>query len=583
MTKTQGHQKLSSFSTTAIASNDILSSSLYVSGITILFAGVWAPIIFLVISVVLFCYKKVYTEVVEALPLNGGAYNCLLNATDKNRAAIAGVMTVLSYVATSVISARTASAYLNTLFAGIPIIPLTVAIIVFFAVLTIFGVKDSANVAKGIFIFHIFSLMLFISMGIIIGINDGWSVFSLNWESTKLLFAEKPAFEILFFAFASSLLGVSGFESSANFVEEQEPGAFRKTLKNMLIGVTFFNPLIAIVVLNTLDFNTIKQAADFVLSVAAFDIGGPALQWIIVIDAFLVLSGAVLSSFIGSYGLLYRMTLDHCLPSSILLPKLKKRNHNGNRLVILFAALCISILLLTGGNLLSLAGVYTISFLGVMTAFATGNLILRRNRPELKRTYSAPFIVVIIAVISTSLGIVGNILVNPNNLVYFLLYFIPSFTVVTIMIYRDYLLEYALNSLRYFPFLQQPVNKLFDYVTHSRVILFARHPEKMYASLNYIKNNETSRRITVVFCKGRAQDATKLIPIFKEYCDFFKEAQVFPNLDINFIVENEAFGPDIIRTYAKRYRIGRNNMFIGTLHVSHSFNFEELGGVRIIQ
>src|SRR5688572_25924124 len=105
----QPHSKLSSFSATAIAGNDILSSCLYVCGIAALFAGVYAPLIFILIVIVLWLYKHVYTEVVEALPLNGGAYNCLLNATTKTLAAVAGVMTVLSYVATSVISAKTAS------------------------------------------------------------------------------------------------------------------------------------------------------------------------------------------------------------------------------------------------------------------------------------------------------------------------------------------------------------------------------------------------------------------------------------------------------------------------------------------
>lgn len=77
------------------------------------------------------------------------------------------------------------------------------------------------------------------------------------------------------------------------------------------------------------------------------------------------------------------------------------------------------------------------------------------------------------------------------------------------MIYRDYLLEYALNSLKHFPFLHKPVNTLFEYVTRSRIILFARHPEKLYASLAYIKNNETSRRITIVFFVKQ----TLMIPI----------------------------------------------------------------------
>src|SRR6266700_1452200 len=92
--------KLGQWSATAICGNDILSSALYVSGIAIIFAGVFAPLVLLFIAFVLFLYKYVYTEVVEALPVNGGAYNCLLNGTSKTIAATAGITTFLSYVAT---------------------------------------------------------------------------------------------------------------------------------------------------------------------------------------------------------------------------------------------------------------------------------------------------------------------------------------------------------------------------------------------------------------------------------------------------------------------------------------------------
>ena len=47
----------------------------------------------------------------------------------------------------------------------------------------------------------------------------------------------------VFLGFSAALLGVSGFESSANFVEEQKPGIFRKTLRNMLIAVVVFQPV----------------------------------------------------------------------------------------------------------------------------------------------------------------------------------------------------------------------------------------------------------------------------------------------------------------------------------------------------
>jgi hypothetical protein len=41
------------------------------------------------------------------------------------------------------------------------------------------------------------------------------------------------------------MLGISGFESSANFVEEQQPHVFPKTLRNMWIVVSIVNPLLA--------------------------------------------------------------------------------------------------------------------------------------------------------------------------------------------------------------------------------------------------------------------------------------------------------------------------------------------------
>ena len=42
------------------------------------------------------------------------------------------------------------------------------------------------------------------------------------------------------------MLGISGFESSSNFVEEQKEGVFPKTLRNMWLAVSFFNPMMAL-------------------------------------------------------------------------------------------------------------------------------------------------------------------------------------------------------------------------------------------------------------------------------------------------------------------------------------------------
>ncbi len=578
------HVQLGELASTAIAGNDILSSSLYVCGIASLFAGIWAPFVFILIAVVLYLYKHVYTEVVEALPLNGGAYNCLLNATSKNIAAAAGIMTVLSYMATSVISAKTAVEYAHTVLHQIPVLPVTAGIIIFFALLTIMGVKDSAKVAMGIFFFHIFVLTIFVVIGLIHLFNNGTGFLIENLGRTNEIFASQGSFRMLFLAFAASLLGVSGFESSANFVEEQKPGVFRKTLRNMLLGVAIFNPLISLVVLYSLPLATITTVKDFVLSESAMMIGGKALQYLVVIDATLVLSGAVLASFVGATGLLYRMTLDHCLPTSVFLPKLKQRNQNVTRLVIAFAALCLSVTFITKGDLLSLAGVYTISFLGVMTFFAFGNLMLKKNRPDLKRTYNAPVLFVVCAALFTGIGIVGNIMIDSKNLLYFAMYFLPSFYLVMMMIYRDYILEFALTTTKKIPWLNKKILLLFEHVIHPRIILFAHHPEKLYKSLEYIRKNETSRRITVVFCPAKTENTASLTKKFQEHITFFEEAKIFPDFDLSLeVYEEHPFGPEAIRSLVQRFRISANYVFIGSIHHFHSFSFEDLGGVRVIQ
>ena len=160
--KTHHQKRLGQWLATGICGNDITSSCLYVSGAAILFASFMAPLALLLVGVVLFLYRKIYTEVVEALPLDGGVYNCLLNSTRKFNASFAACLTLLSYMATAVISAKTAAVYLNAVLPILPVLIVTAAIIVIFAILNLFGITDSARVALAIFVLHLLTLTLFI-------------------------------------------------------------------------------------------------------------------------------------------------------------------------------------------------------------------------------------------------------------------------------------------------------------------------------------------------------------------------------------------------------------------------------------
>jgi len=593
MSRARSHtHKLNQFFATAIAGNDILSSALYVSGIAALFAGVYAPLVLLGVALVLFFYKSVYREVVGALPVNGGAYNALLNGTSKRFAAVAGVMTVLSYVATGVISGKTAVEYLFQFVGRIHptvvilnhvyplstlVIPAVIAILAAFAVLVILGVKDSAGVAAAIFVFHLITLTAFVLIGIWFLISHNSNIWALNAAVTAEMVAKQGGLlKTLFLAFSASLLGVSGFESSANFVEEQGHGVFPKTLRNMAIGVLIFNPLIAAVVLNVMTLPQIIDGKDFVLANAAIGIGGMLFLGWIAIDAFLVLCGAVLTSYVGVTGLINRMALDGCLPTA-----LSKKNARGShtRIVICFFLLCLSILLVTKGELLSLAGVYTISFLSVMTFFATSNIILRLNRPDLKRPYKAPIVFVFIALFSTFIGVMGNIAIDPKNTGYFLTYFIPAIVFVFCVMYRKRFYAVMKRVTTGLPKIHRFFSHRLDEAADDRIVAFIHHVDRLFPILDYINKNESGQNITLVHCRsGHKQRAHQLEHLIKD----IHVAGFFPNFDINVDYEDQPFGVSAVRDYARRHRVPLNKIFIGSIHHYHEFNYEDLGGVRVI-
>ena len=334
--KKVSHKKLSEWFATAICGNDIGSSCLYVSVLCTRHAGIFAPFLLGFVSATLYLYKKVYAEVGEALPLNGGTYNCLLNTTSKYKASIAACLTILSYIATCVISATTAISYLYSLHGSYPsIIPegtmfyillSTTVLLGIFAVLTITGIGESAAVALGIFLFHLVTLTVFsfATAYYIIFTDHGVTLLSNlaipDYTTEGVLISLSNALEnalthwqfiffALFYGFSSALLGISGFESSSNFIEEQERGVFVKTLRNMWLVVTIFNPLIALFVLGTSPLSYVCSPLEHGgeanlpgnLNEMAL-LTGNWLQTVIVIDAVLVLAGAVLTS----YGWCYR-------------------------------------------------------------------------------------------------------------------------------------------------------------------------------------------------------------------------------------------------------------------------------------
>jgi len=573
------HGGLSELPATAICGNDITSSCLYVSALAIITAGKWAWLVLLFVAAVLYLFRAIYAEVVGALPLNGGAYNALLNTTSKRMASLAACLTVLSYMATAVISASEAMHYIQSLWYGIPIIPATVALLAVFMVLTIIGITESARVAVAIFITHLTTLTLLLVVGGIFLITNGLDVAVSNFQAPT---ASLP--RALFFGFAAAMLGISGFESSANFVEEQAENVFPRTLRNMWIAVSIFNPAMALLALALVPIPEVEPHKEALLSHMGGIAGGPWFSWLISLDAGLVLSGAVLTSYVGVTGLLRRMTLDRGLPQLFLKTNRRGTNH---RIIIVFFLISASVMYITEGDLAKLAGVYTISFLSVMALFGIGNILLKVKRARLPRPSRASWPALIAGILAVLVALVGNLLANPAYFRVFLIYFIATALVVYIMLGRIGLLKACLFMLRRISqsigdtttALSQAIRNKIEEINSQQVVFFTRGDQlhNLNEAMLYVRNNEHTNRIKVVTV---VQDESEVPPRLKKDLKFLDEA--YPEIDIEFVVQHGKFGPKLIQKLSKEWNVPTNFMFIGSPGGHFLYGLAELGGVRLI-
>lgn len=575
------HQsKLGMWRSTAICGNDITSSCLYVAALCAAQAGGFAPLVLLLVAGVLYLFRTVYAEVGSALPLNGGTYTVLLNTTNKNAAAAAACLTILSYVATAVISASEAMHYAHNLFPDFSVTIATVLLLAIFAVLNLIGIGESAVVALIIFMCHMTTLSILCVSSIIMIIGDP-SLLQTNLSIP----APGGLLHAIFFGFAAAMLGISGFESSANFIEEQKKGVFPRTLRNMWLAVAVFNPLISLLVIGILPMAVVQGVPPDLLARMGKMSAGNWLGVLVSVDATLVLSGAVLTSYVGVTGLVRRMTLDRCLPPVLLKEnRWRKTNH---WIIIGFFLLCWSILAVTGGKIEVLAGVYTLSFLCVMALFAIGNMLLKAKRSRLPRDIQASWPTVSLALIAVIVGIIGNILLDPRSVRIFFQYYGMVAGIVVIMFLRIQLLKIVLfiskavveKVQRANELLRSRVSRAIDRINSLTVIYFTKGDD--LANLNqaalYVMKNEQTKWLKVVHVYEDEKDIPQDLSQHLKTID-----RMYPSLKIDFVAVKGVFCPELIEQLSKRLGVPRNYMFIGTPGDRFPHEIESLGGVRLI-
>ncbi|KAG7399378.1 hypothetical protein PHYBOEH_009043 [Phytophthora boehmeriae] len=592
---------------TAISGNDILSSVLYSSASVAAKAGKLMPIPLIMVASVLYFFRFIYEEVVTAIPMNGGTYNALLNTTSKRTAAVAACLSILSYIATGVVSATSGVRYLNNQI-DIPIVGCTIILLGAFALLALLGITESSRVAVFIFIHHIIVLVILLVACVVYGVQHT-HIFSDNMHAgyPEVDFAgsmlDGNVFTAIFFGFGASMLGITGFESSSNYVEEQAPGVFRKTLRNMWALVTFFNVGLGIGILAVLPLEELYEHEDALLAAVGRKAVGSWFEAWICVDAFIVLSGAVLTSYVGIVGLVRRLSNDRVLPA--FLAKTNKIRGTNHYIIGAYFLLSASLVLILNADASTVNGVYTYSFLGLMALFACACMLLKGKRSEIPRDIQAPWAAVVIGFLLIVVAIFANLLGDPKVLMYFALYFIVVMLAMFIMFERVTILRYTLVLLKKMAPSRygkaatielttgssevehtgarggRTIARTIVSIRNAPIVFFCKVPDLtiINKAIIYVRRNEQTHTLRIVHVFSDEEADASVLTTFREMAALFDS--MYPKIRVDFVSVQGEFSPALIEWLSRSMKVPRNMMFItqpdflSAERVSHA-------GVRVI-
>jgi amino acid transporter len=563
--------------------NDITSSCLYTVGLCTAAAGVYAPLSLILIVLMLYLFRSVYGEVCTALPLNGGAYNALLNTTSKATASVAACLTILSYVATGVVSGTDAVHYLANVWTTVDVTTAVIILLGIFALLNLVGITESAAVATTIFLMHCATLtILIVAAAIHYFKNDGNHMyFTVNANAST----QPDVVRSIIFGFSTGALGISGFETSANFIEEQQPGVFVKTLRNMWFAVLFFNPLLSFFCIGCLPMEDILTNKSVVLAKLAGTTMGDAFETWVSIDAFLVLSGAVLTSYVGVVGLSKRLAGDRCLPNFLLAAN-KWRNTN-HWLIISFFLICTSMYLLLDGEVESLSAVYTVSFLCVMGMFAVGDMLLKYKRDQMPRDVRSTWAGLICAFLMVMFALGATVADKPVYMKYFVIYASVTGALFALTFFRIRLLKMSLYCFRsifrgsnqWRGNCDKIVTDAIKSINSTSVVFFSRTDSLsvLNKAILYIRENEQTHWVRIV---NVFQDEADIPPKFVEHVEIID--QIYSKIRIDSVLLRGEFGREAIDQVERELGVAKNLMFIAAPGQAFRPKIASLGGVRVI-
>jgi amino acid transporter len=407
----------------AIVLNDLGSSAYYVGGIAEDAFGRSAPWFILGVMLFSFAVRAVYVESCSMF-VRGGVYRVVKEALGGTLAKLSVSALMFDYILTGPISGVAAGQYIASLvneliskadahgwvppgmrimFHGTPHLNVNTAAVVICLAVTLYywwenikGIEESSD--KALRVMQITTVMVVLLLGWAVvtiakigGSLPPWPTPSnLHFSESSLGFLQHTSLATTFglfgilMAFGHSVLAMSGEETLAQ-VNRELAHPKLKNLKRAAIIVAIYSflftgvgTLLAVMIIP--QHVPISSYENNLLAELVMWFSGPLLlrllfRTVVVVVGFLILSGAINTSIIGSNGVLNRVSEDGVLTDWFRKPQ--KKYGTSYRIVNLIVGLQIITILLSRGNVNVLGEAYAFGVIWSFTFNSVAMLVLR--------------------------------------------------------------------------------------------------------------------------------------------------------------------------------------------------------------
>ena len=407
----------------AIVLSDLGSSAYYVGGDAEKVIGKSAPWFILAVMLFANCVRALYIESTSMF-VRGGVYRVVKRAMGGTLAKFSVSALLFDYVLTGPLSSVVAGQYLAGFiediarYAGHPLrhFPGDAFAAIFGILVTIYfwwkntqGIHESSHKAMQIMEITTVMVVILIIWCTVTLFHVPFQVppnplkygIKLDKESLGWLFALKDSWItqltwfIVFVGFGHSVLAMSGEETLAQ-VNREIAHPKLKNLKKaaVVIGVyaLLFTALTSFFAVMIIPDHVRPQYFGNLISGIAMHLWGPSwakliFHGFVVLVGVLILSGAQNTSIVGANGVLNRVAEDGVLTDTFQKPH--PRYGTSYRIINLVVGLQLLTIILTRGNVFTLAGLYAFGVVWSFSMMALAVLVLRYTEPT-KREWKVP-------------------------------------------------------------------------------------------------------------------------------------------------------------------------------------------------